>query len=240
MVQENYREKVEEHRQEIELHNGTASKSSRVSRHRKSGARKRRNPIMTILVVVFIFIPLSILVYVLFIFEPDTQVKDTIAAVEQDQLVEIQKQDPNKANTAADTDEDATDQEQNKDISEEDAKKAEAEKQLLAAEEAKKAETQKTADEKKVKEAEEAQKVAAQKAKEQEAAKKAEAEKAKADQAEAVKQQKTHTVQSTDNLYRIALKYYGNGSPTYIEKIKAANNLSSDSISAGQVLVINP
>ena len=107
--------------------------------------------------------------------------------------------------------------------------KADKEKQRLAAEEAKKAEDAKNAEEKKI---QEAQKVAAQKAKELE-------EKKKAEQA-SKGEQKTHTVQSTDNLYRIALKYYGSGSPANIEKIKAANNLSSDSISAGQVLVIAP
>ena len=53
-------------------------------------------------------------------------------------------------------------------------------------------------------------------------------------------QQQTHTVQSTDNLYRIAIKYYGDGSAANIEKIKKANNLTSDSISTGQVLIINP
>lgn len=119
-----------------------------------------------------------------------------------------------------------------------DEAKAKAEKEKLAAEEAKKAEAQ-IAKEKaekeaaEIKKAEEAQKVAAAKAKEQEAQKKAAQEAAKA-------QQKTHTVQSTDNLYRIALKYYGNGSPEYVNKIKAANNLSTDSISTGQVLVIVP
>ena len=43
-----------------------------------------------------------------------------------------------------------------------------------------------------------------------------------------------------DNLYRIAIKYYGDGSQANIEKIKQANNLTSDSISTGQVLIINP
>lgn len=119
-----------------------------------------------------------------------------------------------------------------------DEAKAKAEKEKLAAEEAKKAEAriakEKAAKEaEEIKKAEEAQKVAAAKAKEQEAKKKAAQEAAKA-------QQKTHTVQSTDNLYRIALKYYGNGSPEYVNKIKAANNLSSDSIATGQVLVIVP
>lgn len=47
---------------------------------------------------------------------------------------------------------------------------------------------------------------------------------------------KTHKVASNENLYRISLKYYGNG--TGIDKIKNANGLSSNEISVGQTLVI--
>lgn len=208
MAKEDYREKVEEHRQEIDLHNESGAKISRVARNRKGNAKKQKNPLMKILVVVFIFIPLSILGYVLFIFDPGTKATDTTKANDNDQLVEIQKQDPNESKVV-DSDNEADEKN--------DAQADDAEKERLAAE--------------KAKAAEEAQKVAAQKAKELEAKKKAEAERAKATRT-------THTVQSTDNLYRIALKYYGDGSPANIEKIKAANNLTSDSISAGQVLVI--
>ncbi|MGN7476501.1 LysM peptidoglycan-binding domain-containing protein [Solibacillus silvestris] len=234
MTKEDYREKVEEHRQEIDLHNESGSKISRVSRHRKKGAKKQSSPIMTILTIVLIFIPLSILGYVWLIYEPSTSASEKENVEEQDGLVvEIQKQDPEASGSAGDDDDKEGTNDENK-ASDNSAKADEkAEKERLAAEEAKKAEQktkQKEAEE--AKKAEEAQKVAAAKAKELEEQKKAQ-EAAKA-------QQKTHTVQSTDNLYRIALKYYGNGSPAYIEKIKSANNLSSDSISAGQVLVIVP
>lgn len=238
VAKEDYREKVEEHRQEIDLHNESEAKLSRVSRHHKKGAKKQKNPIMTVLVVIFIFIPLSILGYVLFIFDPGTKQNDVVKEDEKDQLVEIIKQDPNEVKVveSAEKDDEAEEKKDDTDAKAND----EAEKERLAAEEAKKAEEQKqekakATEEKKVKDAESAQKVAAQKAKEQEEKKKAEAQKAAAQ-----KEQKTHTVQSTDNLYRIALKYYGDGSPASIEKIKAANNLSSDSISTGQVLIINP
>lgn len=239
MTKEDYREKVEEHRQEIELHNESDSKMSRVRRHQKSGTKKQKNPLMTLLVVVFIFIPLSILGYVWFIFEPSTKATDDVLVEEKDQIVEIQTQNPNKP-TVVDSDEE--EKEENKEKPEDNNASqadsaAKAEKEKLAAEEAKKAEAKKLADTKaakaaEAKKAEEAQKVAARKAKELEEKKKA--------KAATSAQQKTHTVQSTDNLYRIALKYYGNGSPANIEKIKAANNLSSDNISTGQVLVIAP
>jgi LysM repeat protein len=47
---------------------------------------------------------------------------------------------------------------------------------------------------------------------------------------------KSHTVGSNENLYRISLKYYGNGAG--VDKIKSANGLSSNEISVGQTLVI--
>jgi LysM repeat protein len=47
---------------------------------------------------------------------------------------------------------------------------------------------------------------------------------------------KTHTVGSNENLFRISLKYYGNGAG--VDKIKSANGLSSNEIKVGQTLVI--
>lgn len=238
MTKEDYREKVEEHRQEIDLHNESGTKMSRVSRHRKKSGKKQTNPIMTVLTVVLIFIPLVILAYVWLIYEPNTSASENVNADKKDDLVvEIQKQDP-KTQPSATNDDEEKEEKKDDNTAEVDEAKAKAEKEKLAAEEAKKAEAriakEKAAKEaEEIKKAEEAQKVAAAKAKEQEAKKKAAQEAAKA-------QQKTHTVQSTDNLYRIALKYYGNGSPEYVNKIKAANNLSSDSIATGQVLVIVP
>lgn len=238
MTKEDYREKVEEHRQEIDLHNESGTKMSRVSRHRKKSGKKQTNPMMTVLTVVLIFIPLVILAYVWLIYEPNTSASENVNADKKDDLVvEIQKQDP-KTQPSATNDDEEKEEKKDDNTAEVDEAKAKEEKEKLAAEEAKKAEAriakEKAAKEaEEIKKAEEAQKVAAAKAKEQEAKKKAAQEAAKA-------QQKTHTVQSTDNLYRIALKYYGNGSPEYVNKIKAANNLSSDSIATGQVLVIVP
>ncbi len=49
---------------------------------------------------------------------------------------------------------------------------------------------------------------------------------------------KTHTVGTSENLYRIALKYYGNGSQASIEKIKVANKLTSNEVKVGQKIII--
>ena len=48
----------------------------------------------------------------------------------------------------------------------------------------------------------------------------------------------THTVVAGDTLYKIAIKYMGAGTGTNIDKIKKANNLTSNSLSAGTVLKI--
>ena len=236
MAKEDYREKVEEHRQEIDLHNESGSKASRVSRHGKKSAKKQSNPMMTVLTVVLIFIPLAILGYVWLIYEPSTSAKESGSCGGQENLVEIQKQNPQvPASITSDEDkEESSDEKVSENVKsdEEKAEKKELAEKVLEKIKAKLAKAKAEKDTAEAKKAEEAQKVAAAKAKELEEKKKAQ-EAAKAEQ-------KTHTVSSSDNLYRIALKYYGNGSPAYIEKIKAANNLSSDSISAGQVLVIVP
>ena len=49
---------------------------------------------------------------------------------------------------------------------------------------------------------------------------------------------KTHTVATNENLYRIALKYYGNGSDATVAKLRAANGLGTNEIRVGQNLII--
>lgn len=233
MTKEDYKEKVEELRQEIELEDD-AIKRSRASRHSKTKTKKRKNPMMTLLVFVFILIPLGILFYVWFLFEPEVPAEVAKDTDDKGIVVEIQNQEPKDANASIVADDKTENSEENKEQPKPTAAEDEAAKQAAAAEVAKKAE------EAEIKKAEEAQKAAAAKLEEQkrQAAEQAKAaeEKAKAEQAAA--SSKSHTVQSTDNLYRIALKYYGNGSPEYVNKIKQANGLSSDSISNGQVLII--
>lgn len=48
----------------------------------------------------------------------------------------------------------------------------------------------------------------------------------------------SHVVGAKENLYRIAIKYYGSGSPENVEKIRRANAISGNNLSAGQTLVI--
>lgn len=48
----------------------------------------------------------------------------------------------------------------------------------------------------------------------------------------------THTIGPDDNLYQIALRYYGSGSPENVQRIRDANSISGNGISEGQELII--
>jgi len=189
-----------------------------VSRHNNKTTKKQGNPLMKVLVFIFIFIPAGFLGYVWFFFEPKAE--DVAVEAGNNAIVQIQKNEPSENNVAVGDDA----EEEEKPVSQENAH--DSEQKQIEKQAAKEAAV-----------AEEAQKIAAQKAKEQEAKMKATEEKKKVEEQAKVKP-KTHTVLSTDNLYQIAIKYYGNGSPANIAKIKQANNLSSDSISLGQQLII--
>lgn len=47
-----------------------------------------------------------------------------------------------------------------------------------------------------------------------------------------------HVVSGEDNLYRIAIQYYGDGSAANVQRIRDANGLSGDNLSLGQELII--
>ena len=216
MSKEDYREKIEEDRQEIELE----GEKSRLSRS-KLKTKKRKSKLMPTLLVTFIFIPLAVLLYLTFIYEPSSPVE---VVEENNDVVQVQKNEtPAVPEVAEDKDkQEESEKEQGTTSSEELDKLSEAEqKELAAAQAAAAAEAAKAAEQK-------AKEEAAKKAKEQEEKRKAEEE--------AKKSQKTHTVQSNETLYRIAMKYYND--PSAVEKIKQANGLSSESIMVGQTLVL--
>lgn len=48
----------------------------------------------------------------------------------------------------------------------------------------------------------------------------------------------SHTVSAEDNLYRIAIQYYGDGSAENVQRIMQANGVTPDSLSVGQELII--
>ncbi|SOB94263.1 LysM domain-containing protein [Ureibacillus xyleni] len=216
MSKEDYREKIEEHRQLIEIE----EKNSRMARtRRKVKKKKRKNPLMSILLFIFIVIPVMVLVYVTFLYKPGEQ---EVAKVDNGgAVVEVQKndtlssggKDEPKPAIEDNEDKESKDQTNKKPVATEDTKQAELES-------AKKAEQAKQ------------QELEKQKALE----KQKELEKQKQQEQQKSSEQKVHTVQSNENLFRIAMKYYND--PSGVEKIKAANGLGSDSISVGQTLII--
>lgn len=64
------------------------------------------------------------------------------------------------------------------------------------------------------------------------------AEEAKKKEEEEKKVGATHVVTAQDNLYRIALKYYGAGTEENIQKIRSANGISGNNLTVGQELII--
>lgn len=216
MAKKDYREKIEEDRQQIEVE----TELSRLSRS-KHKAKKRKNPIISILLITFILIPLSLLVYVKFFYVPKASDPQLAAADEQ---VQVETNEQAKKQQAA-----------------EDKEQKEQDEQAKAAEQAKLDAEKKAAEEQAKLDAE-----AKKKAEQEAAAKKAEEERkaaeAKKAQEQAAQQQqqqpssKSHTVQPGENLYRIAMKYYGD--PGAVEKIRAANGLNGDEITVGSTLVL--
>ncbi|KYG88958.1 LysM peptidoglycan-binding domain-containing protein [Metasolibacillus sp. FSL H7-0170] len=219
MTQENYREKIEEHRQEIEF-DGRLERKSRTSKKPK----KRKSPLIRNMTILFIFIPLLVLGYVHFFYEPKS------LAVEKDGSVTVEPNKPsieNNEQQIAAAEKEKAEQEAAAQAEKEAAAKAQAEQEAQA-----KAQAEKEAAAKAQAEKEAQAKAQAEK----EAAAKAQAEKQAKEDAEKLASSQTHVVQPNENLYRISLKYYNNGNG--VQKIMQANNLSSENIVVGQTLII--
>jgi len=221
MSNADYREKIEEHRQSIELEE---KQSSRMSRSRgKVKPKKRKNPLINILLFVLLGIPFSLLIYVSFFYSPGDA--ETAEVEKNDSIVELQTNHTvsasakEKKEPVIEETDDKTVATTENTVSEE--QKAEETKAKAAAEEAAKKEEQAKLEQ---------QELAKQQAQKEEQAK--QEEQAKKQTAGGT----THTVQPNENLFRIALKYYGDSSG--VDKIRAANNLPSNSISVGQTLII--
>ncbi|WP_404427859.1 LysM peptidoglycan-binding domain-containing protein [Ureibacillus chungkukjangi] len=211
MSNEDYREKIEEHRQSIELEE---QQSSRMSRSRQVGKKKkknRKNPLLNILLFVLLGIPFSLLIYVSFFYHPE--VIETAEMAENGSLVEVQT---------------------NNTVSSSGKQKVEPKIEEIDSEptEVNKVSTDSQDEEAKQAEIEAAKKAEQARLEEEKLAKQQEQQK----QQEQVASSKTHTVQANENLFRIALKYYDDASG--VDKIIEANNLSSNSISVGQTLII--
>lgn len=142
---------------------------------------------------------------------------------------DLKKNDPNDKGekNVANNDKKENDE---KNEAEEKKKQEEIEKQEQKKQE--EAEKKKQQEEQQIKEAEEKKKQEAEEKRKQEEAERLEKEEKEKEQ----QQSKTHTVQTGETLYRIAMKYYND--PSGVAKIQAANGLSGTSISVGQTLTI--
>lgn len=257
MGKQNYRDAIEKDRQEVNALSNTGA--SRIAQRKaiKEKPKKTKSALLTTLFSLFILIPVSILIYVISFYEPD----DTLTASPSSDQVSLESPNPDAPLVPVvageeNSEEAAAAAEKAKAAKEAEAKAAEeAEAKAAEEAEAKEAAEKEAADqqaqldeEKAAAEKEQAQKEAAQAEAEKER-QLAEAERLKEQAAAEQKEQeapaapvaasKTHTVQSGETLYRIAVNTYGGaGASAGVEKIKAANGLSSNEITVGSTLVL--
>lgn len=247
MGNDNYHESMEKNRQEL----SQERMAELTRRARQMPKPKSRGLLLPSLFFIFILIPVTLLIYVAFYYEPD----DTLTAKTNENEVsfELNSQPPSDSTVLAAADDEEKDEEEKKNAK---AKEAQEQKELKekarereekAAAKAKEKE-QAAAEQQAEKKAQETA-LAEQKARE-EAEAKAEAEqRAQAEEKEKEQQQeqeetptaggKTVTVQSSETLYRIAVNNYGaSGAAAAVEKIKQANGLASNDISPGQTLIL--
>lgn len=249
MGNDNYHESMEKNRQEL----SQERMAELTRRARQMPKPKSRGLLLPSLFFIFILIPVTLLIYVAFYYEPD----DTLTAKTNENEVsfELNSQPPSDSTVLAATEGQEEDEKENEKKSSQ-AKEAAEQKELK--EKAREREEKAAAKEKEQAVAkEQAEKkaqetaLAEQKAREEaEAKEKAKAEQqALAEEKEKEQQQeqeetptaggKTVTVQSSETLYRIAVNNYGaSGAAAAVEKIKQANGLASNDISPGQTLIL--
>ena len=207
--EKDYLDKIEVHRQEVELDEEVSRRRTRIRSSRKQNNVPKITG-MKILVAIFIFIPLSILGYVWFFYEPEAEP----AAPEIDNsIVHIEKNNMPAASPSVEEEEDESKESEEEDSSNNSSNASTDDVEVNEAEE--------EAIDKAAAEAEQALKEQQQKEEEQ---------------SSNATNAKTHVVQEQDTLYSIAMKYYKD--PTKVDAIKKANNLSSNSIPLGKELIL--
>ncbi|MFP3321948.1 LysM peptidoglycan-binding domain-containing protein [Planococcus sp. SIMBA_160] len=244
MGNDNYHESMEKNRQEL----SQERMAELTRRARQMPKPKSRGLLLPSLFFIFILIPVTLLIYVAFYYEPD----DTLTAKTNENEVsfELNSQPPSDSTVLAAAGDQQDDEKQQEDKS---AKAKEEAEQKALKEKAREREEQAAAKAKEKEQAaaeEQAEKkaqetaLAEQKARE-EAEAKAKAEAEQRAQAEEEQEEtptaggKTVTVQSSETLYRIAVNNYGaSGAAAAVEKIKQANGLATNDISPGQTLIL--
>lgn len=225
MDKRNYRDSLEKDRQEInaESISGMSRRAQRQTGKQKS--QKRKNLLLPALFFIFILIPVTILIYVAFIFEPD----DTLLGAENENEVSFENVSTPEESAVLvpeETDEDVAEEtEEVRDDEETIVTEVKTEEKAEEAEETVKEETPA-----------ESETPAEQEAPAEESPV-VEAPEESSDTSNAGT--KTVTVQENETLYRIAVNNYGaSGAGAAVEKIKQANSLSSNEIYVGQKLIL--
>lgn len=243
MSQNDYKERVEAHRQSIQVEgNGTSEKPTRMSRKQQREAKgggkppkkNKNNSLLTVLAVVFVMIPAAILIYT-FVIKSDTPTKEAPKAAGSEH-VEIET----NQNDEKDTKETQKKETQTKDstakaddVTKEEKQAAkEKEQQKLAKEKAaKEKEQQKLAEEKAAKEKAEKEKLDAEKKKEEEKKQPVETVKPSSAYTAAIQSGYLHNAVEGDTIQSISIKYYG--SEAYVNQIKQLNGITADRVPAG-------
>lgn len=246
MGKQDYREAIEKGRQEINVHSNAAPSRRAHRKTAKEKPKKSKSVLLPTLFFLFILIPVAILIYVAFLYEPN----DTLTASSVNNEVSLESQAPETplVPLASDEEEPTGEQQAEEAAAEQQAKekaaeeKAAAEKEAAAKEAAAKEQAQKELAQKEQAEKTAAAKAQAEREREQAEAKRqqeqAAAEKKK-EQDKKASTSKTHTVQAGETLYRIAVNTYGaSGASAGVEKIKQANGLSSNEITVGATLML--
>jgi len=218
MSKEDYRDKIEEHRQSINIEKPNSRQSR--SRIAKTKNPKRRDPLMTILTVIFIFIPLVILVYVWGFYSPTTpsqaQGNEESESVEYAKNEKIEDNDP--INDEPVLIDDTVDENKEKDDKSEDVKQDS--KQNNKNEESKQDDPKEDEQITKEKTSTETENNGQAK------------DKQTSEDNVQLKENK-HKVKSGDTLYSIAV-----GNNTTVDAIMEANGLSTPDIRVDQILLI--
>lgn len=218
MDKQNYRDSLEKDRQEISVNSSTGL-TRRAQRHTlNQKSKKRKNILLPSLFFIFILIPVTILIYVAFLYEPD----DTLKSAADENEVSVETTSPSNETPLVPAEEKEEEPEEDKEPVEEEPPAKEETQETAVPEEPAKEEK-----------AEEPETEAAPQEQEQ-------PEEEPAEQPEAPQPtQKTVTVKENETLYRIAVNNYGaSGAGAAVEKIKQANGLSSNEISVGQSLIL--
>lgn len=241
MSQNDYKERVEAHRQSIQVEgNGTSEKPTRMSRKQQREAKgggkppkkNKNNSLLTVLAVVFVMIPAAILIYT-FVIKSDTPTKEAPKAAGTEH-VEIET----NQNDEKDTKETQKKETQTKDstakaddLTKEEKQAAKEKEQQKLAEE--KAAKEKEAKQKAEQEKAEQEKRAAEKKKEEEEKKKQPVENVKPSSAytAAIQGGYLHNAVEGDTIQSISIKYYG--SEAYVNQIKQLNGITADRVPAG-------